>query len=165
MSKIWVGLIGAFVIAGMSGCAGRTPDCADSNTTSLVHQIVSEAIDNTGNLPFIGKMLPKNWGKDLKIEVESIRAVGYDENIDKYTCSAQVKIADNYSVKLTGDFDFAAILNQTLSTEGITLIYTSETMADSKRQYVEVQNIDDLVSSLFMAGVTKGNLKHQHLQP
>lgn len=134
------------------GCATKTPDCADSQTTDLIKQIVDNTIEGMGTVFQIGNLLPKEWIKDLDIKVENIRTVSYDQNIDKYTCSAQIKITDTKATKPTGEAAALGLIHEGLSSEGVTVRYTSEIMADKKQHYVEIQDMEELQQALIMLG-------------
>jgi hypothetical protein len=109
-----------------------------------------------GTISEIGNLLPKEWVNDLVIEVDGIRILALDKNIDKYTCSAQIKITDMKAAKPTGEVAALGLIYQELSSEGVVVVYTIESMADNpKETRVEMHGSEQLQQSLIMLGAMR----------
>ncbi len=144
------------LMVGLGGCATKTPDCADSHPVSLLKQILHNQIEHMGTISEIGNLLPKEWVNDLVIEVDGIRILALDKNIDKYTCAAQIKITDTKAAKPTDDVAALGLIHQELSSEGVAVVYTIERMADNpKETRVEMHSSEQLQQSLIMLGAMR----------
>ncbi len=77
-------LLGCVLIFVFGGCddRGKTPKCSDKQTTDLVLSIVRDE-------------LKKDWYmsrkmKDMSFQVESIRTIKHNKEIDSYECAAEI---------------------------------------------------------------------------
>ena len=84
---VGVGLL--FVAVLVSGCAGGTPDCGDTDTLSILDQAIEAEVEKYASQTQRGT--PEEFRGILDTyEISNIRTLGYDEGIDSYQCDARV---------------------------------------------------------------------------
>ncbi|MDH1660017.1 hypothetical protein N5E02_01120 [Stenotrophomonas sp. GD03777] len=73
----------------LAGCAGGTPNCADSDTLAILDEAIKTEVDkyadrnrSTASEGF--RVLGETY------EISHIRTLEYDENIDSYQCDARI---------------------------------------------------------------------------
>jgi hypothetical protein len=140
---------------GLGGCTLGTPSCADPDTVSLIRQIVEKQIDTVSEA--LGKANPglegsNNWRSRIKIVIENIRTMAHDQSIDKYECIAVLRGEQIGKPPATTEErrEEIAIASAIIGGDSAELHYTSETMADSNRQYVEILN-PEVIATVYAA--------------
>ena len=84
---VGVGLL--FVAVLVSGCAGGTPDCGDTDTLSILDQAIEAEVEKYA--PQTQRGTTEEFMEILDTyEISNIRTLGYDEGIDSYQCDARV---------------------------------------------------------------------------
>ncbi len=84
---VGVGLL--FVAVLVSGCAGGTPDCGDTDTLSILDQAIEAEVEKYASQTQRGT--PEEFRGILDTyEISNIRTQAYDEDVDSYQCDARV---------------------------------------------------------------------------
>ena len=84
---VGVGLL--FVAVLVSGCAGGTPDCGDTDTLSILDQASEAEVEKYASQTQRGT--PEEFRGILDTyEISNIRTLDYDEDIDSYRCDARI---------------------------------------------------------------------------
>lgn len=122
-------IVGAFA----TGCAGSsTPDCGDPATTSIVKQIIEDAMrESLDSNREMFESMAESFGfsvdpefDNFELRLGNVRTQSRDDSIDKYACR--------------GDL----VLTREDYKEDHSLRYTSERNAEGEH-YVEIQHLTD----------------------
>lgn len=73
----------------LTGCAGGTPDCGDTETLEILDRAIEMEVQKYA--PQTQRGTPEEFVGILDTyEISNIRTLGYDEGIDSYQCDARV---------------------------------------------------------------------------
>ena len=73
----------------LSGCAGGTPDCGDTDTLSLLDEAIEAEVEKYAPQTQRGTA-EEFMGILDTYEISNIRTLDYDEAIDSYQCDARI---------------------------------------------------------------------------
>lgn len=73
----------------ISGCAGGTPDCGDTDTLSVLDEAIEVEVEKYASQASRGTA-EEFMGILDTYEISNIRTLGYDEDIDSYRCDARI---------------------------------------------------------------------------
>lgn len=110
-------------------CSKEPPKCSDPNSLEILKQIIVEHTQSNQNSP-----LNKFSEKQLKdnIAFEGIRANGYDKEIKKYTCEADLIIP---AVVIPGDFDKVQLKYKELGPDWFQITFGSNFLESKQSKF------------------------------
>ncbi len=73
----------------LTGCAGGTPDCADSDALDVLHDAIVERVEKYA--PQTQQGTPEEFREIAgNYEISQIRTTHHDSDIDSYQCDARI---------------------------------------------------------------------------
>lgn len=83
MNKFTASIIGAALVAVITGCSSSAPKCADQKTIDLVVQIAKQEV---------AKAAGKDWADKVQFTLSAIRTTGTDDKTGAQKCAATMLI-------------------------------------------------------------------------